>query len=64
MLFFFLHRSKDCKCFNIASLIALVSNLISSVFQEIKFDPTVMCENIDKRLLFRSSQVRICLKLL
>ncbi|KAJ3707257.1 hypothetical protein LUZ61_010962 [Rhynchospora tenuis] len=27
------------------------------LYEEIKFEPTVMCENIDKRLLFRSSQL-------
>jgi hypothetical protein len=34
-----------------------VLSLCIVMLQEIKFEPNVMCEHIDKKLTFRSSQV-------
>lgn len=35
--------------------------IISFMMQEIKFEPTVMCESVDKWITFRASQVLLSL---
>lgn len=38
-------------------LVSLVSLTILFDIQEIKFEPNIMCEHIDKKATFRASQV-------
>lgn len=45
----------------VAIFARLLISLRPSVIQEIKFEPSVMCEHIDKKLTFRGSQVCITL---
>lgn len=64
------HKGDDLFCMAFQVLIymngfnhmALVKELtVLIVVQEIKFEPSVMCEPIDKKLTFRASQVKYIL---
>lgn len=49
-----------CSIVNAMHLFALPKNILGFnilLLQEIKFEPNVMCEHIDKKLTFRASQV-------
>jgi hypothetical protein len=55
------YLSKICNLFHIIFVCKAVLDdivLLNRCVQEIKFEPNVMCEHIDKKSTFKASQVR------
>jgi hypothetical protein len=46
-----------CLLYIVYCLVSPISLTILFNFQEIKFEPNIMCERIDKKTTFRASQV-------